>query len=186
IAGTPKEIVTAYTELTGRPAMPPEWAFGLWASTCFVQFTEASVLEVARPARRGHPLRRLPSGLVLAARLHVVRLRVGLGPPPRSTAPPGRAPSRRVPQLFVDQPLRLAAERALPGGCDARLLPSPARRQRLSPDRLEPAHRARHGALRDRRLHESGGGGMVPRQAHRAAPPRRRFIQARFLRRDSR
>ncbi len=51
MAGTPKEIVTAYTELTGRPAMPPEWAFGLWASTCFVQFTEASVLEVARRLR---------------------------------------------------------------------------------------------------------------------------------------
>jgi alpha-D-xyloside xylohydrolase len=51
IAGTPKEIVTAYTELTGRPAVPPEWAFGLWASTCFVQFTEASVLEVARRLR---------------------------------------------------------------------------------------------------------------------------------------
>jgi len=51
IAGTPKEIVTTCTELTGRPAVPPEWAFGLWASTCFVQFTEASVLEVARRLR---------------------------------------------------------------------------------------------------------------------------------------
>ncbi len=51
MAGTPKEIVTAYTGLTGRPAVPPEWAFGLWASTCFVQFTEASVLEVARRLR---------------------------------------------------------------------------------------------------------------------------------------
>src|SRR5262245_21871740 len=51
IAGTPKEIVTAYTELTGRPAMPPEWAFGLWASTAFVPFTDASVLEQARRLR---------------------------------------------------------------------------------------------------------------------------------------
>ena len=51
IAGTPKEILTAYTELTGRPAVPPEWAFGLWASTCFVPFTEASVLEQARRLR---------------------------------------------------------------------------------------------------------------------------------------
>jgi alpha-D-xyloside xylohydrolase len=51
MAGTPKEVVTAYTELTGRPSVPPEWAFGLWASTCFVQFTEASVLEVARRLR---------------------------------------------------------------------------------------------------------------------------------------
>ena len=51
IAGTPKEIVAAYTELTGRPAVPPEWAFGLWASTCFVPFTDASVLEQARRLR---------------------------------------------------------------------------------------------------------------------------------------
>ena len=51
IAGTPKENVSAYTELTGRPAVPPEWAFGLWASTCFVQFTTASVLEIARRLR---------------------------------------------------------------------------------------------------------------------------------------
>jgi len=51
MTGTPKEIIGAYTGLTGRPAVPPEWAFGLWASTCFVQFTEASVLEVARRLR---------------------------------------------------------------------------------------------------------------------------------------
>jgi alpha-D-xyloside xylohydrolase len=51
IAGTPKEILTAYTGLTGRPAVPPEWAFGLWASTAFVPFTEASVLQQARRLR---------------------------------------------------------------------------------------------------------------------------------------
>lgn len=51
IAGTPKEIITGYTELTGKPAVPPEWAFGLWASTCFIKFTEASVLEQARRLR---------------------------------------------------------------------------------------------------------------------------------------
>jgi alpha-D-xyloside xylohydrolase len=51
LAGTPREILTAYTELTGRPAVVPEWAFGLWASTCFVKFTEASVLEQARRLR---------------------------------------------------------------------------------------------------------------------------------------
>src|SRR5262245_29558852 len=51
IAGTPKEILTAYTALTGRPSVPPEWAFGLWASTAFVPFTDASVLEQARRLR---------------------------------------------------------------------------------------------------------------------------------------
>jgi alpha-D-xyloside xylohydrolase len=31
--------------------VPPEWAFGLWASTAFVPFTEASLLEQARRLR---------------------------------------------------------------------------------------------------------------------------------------
>jgi alpha-D-xyloside xylohydrolase len=51
IAGTPKEILSTYTELTGRPAVPPAWAFGLWASTFFIAFTESSVLEHTRRLR---------------------------------------------------------------------------------------------------------------------------------------
>src|SRR5262245_13923275 len=51
LAGTPREILTTYTDLTGRPPVVPEWALGLWASTCFVKFTEASVLEQARRLR---------------------------------------------------------------------------------------------------------------------------------------
>jgi alpha-D-xyloside xylohydrolase len=52
LAGTPKEILGAYTDLTGKPPVPPEWAFGLWASTCFVKFTESSVLAEARRLRQ--------------------------------------------------------------------------------------------------------------------------------------
>ena len=32
---THKEILKAYTGLTGRPALPPAWSFGLWLSTSF-------------------------------------------------------------------------------------------------------------------------------------------------------
>ncbi|MBR2764655.1 MAG: alpha-xylosidase [Blautia sp.] len=32
---TPKEIITKYTAMTGRPALPPEWSFGLWLTTSF-------------------------------------------------------------------------------------------------------------------------------------------------------
>jgi alpha-D-xyloside xylohydrolase len=32
---SPKEIVERYTALTGRPALPPAWSFGLWLSTSF-------------------------------------------------------------------------------------------------------------------------------------------------------
>ncbi len=32
---TPMEIIRKYTALTGRPALPPEWSFGLWLTTSF-------------------------------------------------------------------------------------------------------------------------------------------------------
>jgi alpha-D-xyloside xylohydrolase len=32
---SPKEILERYTALTGRPALPPAWSFGLWLSTSF-------------------------------------------------------------------------------------------------------------------------------------------------------
>jgi alpha-D-xyloside xylohydrolase len=32
---TPKDILTRYTALTGRPALPPAWSFGLWLTTSF-------------------------------------------------------------------------------------------------------------------------------------------------------
>lgn len=33
--GTPKGTLDLYTALTGRPALPPAWSFGLWLSTSF-------------------------------------------------------------------------------------------------------------------------------------------------------
>ncbi len=32
---TPKEVLERYTALTGRPALPPSWSFGLWLTTSF-------------------------------------------------------------------------------------------------------------------------------------------------------
>ena len=32
---TPLEVLERYTALTGRPALPPAWSFGLWLSTSF-------------------------------------------------------------------------------------------------------------------------------------------------------
>ncbi|GAE93437.1 alpha-xylosidase [Gracilibacillus boraciitolerans JCM 21714] len=41
---TPKEVVSRYTELTGKPALPPAWSFGLWLSTSFTtEYNEETV-----------------------------------------------------------------------------------------------------------------------------------------------
>ncbi len=41
---TPKEVLRRYTGLTGRPALPPAWSFGLWLSTSFTtDYDEATV-----------------------------------------------------------------------------------------------------------------------------------------------
>jgi alpha-D-xyloside xylohydrolase len=41
---SPKAILEKYTALTGRPALPPAWTFGLWLSTSFTtNYDEATV-----------------------------------------------------------------------------------------------------------------------------------------------
>ncbi len=41
---TPKEVLSRYTALTGRPALPPAWSFGLWLTTSFTtDYDEATV-----------------------------------------------------------------------------------------------------------------------------------------------
>jgi alpha-D-xyloside xylohydrolase len=59
IAGqTPKEVLKKYTSLTGRPALPPAWSFGLWLSTSFVtQYDEGTVTSfIDGMAERDIPL----------------------------------------------------------------------------------------------------------------------------------
>ncbi|MDR0290234.1 MAG: alpha-xylosidase [Treponema sp.] len=42
----PKAILERYTALTGRPAMPPKWSFGLWLSTSFTtSYDEKTVMS---------------------------------------------------------------------------------------------------------------------------------------------
>ncbi|MBC7252828.1 MAG: glycoside hydrolase family 31 protein [Actinobacteria bacterium] len=49
-AGSPKEILDAYTELTGKPPVPPKWSFGAWMSRVSYRSRE-EVLETASRLR---------------------------------------------------------------------------------------------------------------------------------------
>jgi alpha-D-xyloside xylohydrolase len=55
---TPAKILEAYTGLTGRPALPPAWSFGLWLSTSFTtNYDEATTSSfIDGMAERGIPL----------------------------------------------------------------------------------------------------------------------------------
>ncbi|MFB7996254.1 alpha-xylosidase [Streptomyces sp. NPDC056002] len=59
IAGpTPKDVLRRYTALTGRPALPPAWSFGLWLTTSFcTEYDEGTVTSfVDGMAERDIPL----------------------------------------------------------------------------------------------------------------------------------
>lgn len=57
--GSPKGVLQNYTALTGRPALPPAWSFGLWLTTSFTtQYDEKTVTSfVDGMAERNLPLR---------------------------------------------------------------------------------------------------------------------------------
>ena len=56
---TMKEVLTRYTDLTGKPSLPAPWTFGLWLSTSFTtNYDEATVMSfIDGMLDRGIPLR---------------------------------------------------------------------------------------------------------------------------------
>ena len=174
LVGTPKEIVAAYTDLTGKPAVPPEWAFGLWASSGFVQATEASVREqTARLRKEGIPCDVFHFDCFWQKPLMWCDFEwdaARFPDPPRLLK---ELHASGIPQLPLGEPVRLGPERHVSGGGGQGLLPAAPRRQRLRGAPMEPALGARHGALRHRRPHQSRGGGLVPGEARDAARARR-------------
>lgn len=54
-----KEVLTRYTDLTGKPSLPAPWTFGLWLSTSFTtNYDEETVMSfINGMQKRGIPLR---------------------------------------------------------------------------------------------------------------------------------
>ncbi len=54
-----KEVLTAYTDITGKPSLPAPWTFGLWLSTSFTtSYDEKTVMSfIDGMLERGIPLR---------------------------------------------------------------------------------------------------------------------------------
>lgn len=57
--GEPKDILGAYTDLTGKPEMPPLWSFGLWMSR-ITYFSEQDGRNVADKLRKN----KIPSDVI--------------------------------------------------------------------------------------------------------------------------
>ena len=56
---TMKQVISRYTDITGKPSLPPAWTFGLWLSTSFTtSYDEATVMSfIDGMLSRGIPLR---------------------------------------------------------------------------------------------------------------------------------
>lgn len=57
--GDPKEVLAEYTDIVGRPEMPPLWTFGTWMSR-ITYFSEDEGRDVARQLRKN----RIPSDVI--------------------------------------------------------------------------------------------------------------------------
>ncbi len=110
---TPKEALDQYTRFSGRPALLPDWSFGLWLSTSFTtNYDEASYPGQHRAhGSQRHPDQRDPFRLLLDEGADLVQLPVGqaLLPRPGRDAEAHQGEGRQ--SLRVDQSLHCRSRR---------------------------------------------------------------------------
>ncbi len=105
VAGPTKEVLARYTALTGRPALPPAWSFGLWLTTSFcTPYDERPSRPSSTAWRSGTSAVGVPLRLLLDARVPVVGLPVGPGDLSRPGGHAGPAEGAGPADQHVDQP----------------------------------------------------------------------------------
>ncbi|GAA3340839.1 hypothetical protein GCM10020358_29890 [Amorphoplanes nipponensis] len=132
---TPADVLRKYTALTGRPALPPAWSFGLWLTTSFTtSYDEETVTGfVDGMAERDLPLSVFHFDTFWMRECQLVRLRVGradLSGPARHSSSGWPRPGAA--HLRVDQPVHRAALAAVRRGHGGRLPGPPGRRRRVA------------------------------------------------------
>ena len=109
--GSPKEILSEYTALTGRAPTPPLWTFGLWMGR-ETYSSEDEVREVAKKLREHVSLRRHPPRHRLDGGAPPLRLRVLPFAFPDPRAMLSDLKRRRLPHKPVAAPLLQPEQRA--------------------------------------------------------------------------
>ena len=174
---TPKEVLARYTALTGRPALPPAWSFGLWLTTSFTtDYDEETVTSfIQGMADRDLPLHVFHFDCFWMKEFHWCDFewdqRVLPDPPGMLAAAEGARPAH----LRLDQPLHRPALGALRRRHGARLPGQAAQRRRLAVGSLAGGHGP--GGF-----HQPGGVPLVRRQAARAGRYGRGLLQDRLRR----
>ena len=102
------DVISNYTTLTGKPALPPAYSFGLWLTTSFTTNydEEDGLLLHRRHGGARYPASGVPLRLLLDAGVPLVQLRrgtSGCSPIPRASSQ--RLKARGHPDLRLDQPL---------------------------------------------------------------------------------
>ncbi len=176
---TPAQVLDRLDALTGRPYLPPRWAFGAWISSGFFPDSQQRVLDRARRIREDDipcDVLHLDCYWQVAGHWSDLRWDADAFPDPDGML---KRPHRAgLPGVPVDEPVPDDRQPALRRGRGRRLLPAPPGRKHV-----RRRHLARQlPGLRHRGPHQPGRGELVPGPAAPAARPGRRGVQDRLRR----
>ena len=177
---TPLEVLRKYTALTGRPALPPAWSFGLWLTTSFTtSYDESTVTSfVDGMAERDLPLSVFHFDSFWMREFHWCDFEWDPQYLPRPGGHAEPAQGARACRICVWINPYIAQRSALfAEGAEQGFLVPARRRRRLAVGPLA----GRHGTGR---LHQPGRLCLVRGQAEGAAGHGRRLLQDRLRRAD--